>query len=291
MNYIIHILIILQIYIILSLSLNLKTGFAGLLSLCQAAFYGTGAYLTTLLMVDKDFNFFVALILAILINIALNAVITTWLASRLRNLYFTLATIALQIVFFGVVYNWQSFTRGPFGIPGIPKPVIAGFVFSTPLQFFFLTLAFTSFTIFFFLWFTKTPLSKLLECTRDDEVWLTILGKRPAYFKFVGISISVVFATIAGALYATYMSYIDPTSFTLDESILVLTIILVGGTGNIIGPVSGAVIYVLLPEVLRIVNIPDSIAANARMIIYALILILIVRFRPNGLFGKFEIRG
>lgn len=291
MNYIIHILIILQIYIILALSLNLKTGFTGLLSLCQAAFYGTGAYLTTLLMVDNGLNFFIALFLAILINIALNAGITTWLAGRLRNLYFTLATIALQIVFFGGVYNWQNLTRGPFGIPGIPKPEIAGFAFNTPLLFFFLTLFFTAITIVFFYWFSKTPLCKLLECTRDDEVWLTVLGKRPNYYKFVSISITVAFATLAGALYATYMSYIDPTSFTLDESILVLTIILVGGTGNIIGPVSGALIYVLLPEALRFINMPDSIAANARMIIYALILILIVRFKPNGLFGKFEIRG
>lgn len=291
MNYIIHILIILQIYIILALSLNLKTGFTGLLSLCQAAFYGTGAYLTTLLMVDKGLNFFTALFLAILINIALNATIATWLAGRLRNLYFTLATIALQIVFFGVVYNWQSLTRGPFGISGIPKPDLAGLAFNTPLQFFFLALFFTGVTIVFFYWFVKTPLCKLLECTRDDEVWLTVLGKRPAYYKFVSIAITVVFATIAGALYATYMSYIDATSFTLDESILVLTILLVGGTGNIIGPVSGALIYVLLPEALRFVNMPDSIATNARMIIYALILILIVRFKPNGLFGKFEIRG
>lgn len=291
MNYLIHILIILQIYIILALSLNLKTGFSGLLSLCQAAFYGTGAYLTTLLMVDYGLNFFIALLLAIVINVLLNATITTWLAGRLRNLYFTLATIALQIVFFGVVYNLQKLTRGPFGIPDIPKPQVAGFVFSTPLQFFLITLVFTAITILFFWRFVKTPLCRMLECTRDDEVWLTVLGKRPSYFKFVSISITVVFATIAGALYATYMSYIDPTSFTLDESILILTIILVGGTGNIIGPVSGALIYVLLPEVLRFVYMPDAIAANARMIIYALILILIIRFKPNGLFGKFEIRG
>ncbi len=291
MNYVIHLLIILQIYIILSLSLNLKTGFTGLLSLCQAAFYGTGAYLTTILMVDYGLNFFIALLLAIILNVLLNATITTWLAGRLRNLYFTLATIALQIVFFGVVYNWQKLTRGPFGISGIPKPEVAGFVFNTPLQFFILTLIFTVLTIFFFWKFAKTPLCRMFECTRDDEVWLTVLGKRPAYFKFVSISITVIFATIAGTLYATYMSYIDPTSFTLDESILILTIILVGGTGNILGPVSGAVIYVLLPEVLRFVNMPDAIAANARMIIYALILILIVRFKPNGLFGKFEIRG
>jgi len=291
MNYFIHLLILLQIYIILSLSLNLKTGFTGLLSLCQAAFYGTGAYITTMLMVDKGLNFFIALIIAIVINITINASLTTWLAGKLRNLYFSLATIALQIVFFGVVYNWQSLTRGPFGISGIPKPTFIDFTFNSPLQFFFLTLFFTVFTIMFFKWFNKTQFSLLLKCTRDDEIWMRVLGKRPTYYKFISISISIFFATIAGSLYATYMSYIDPSSFTLDESILILTIILVGGTGNIIGPISGAIIYVLLPEILRFLSLPDSMAANMRMIIYALILILIVRFKPNGLFGKFEIRG
>jgi len=290
MNYIIHILIILQIYIILALSLNLKTGFSGLLSLCQAAYYGTGAYITTILMTQYHFNFFIALLIAIVVNILINASITTWMAGRLRNLYFTLATMALQIIFFGVVYNWQSVTQGPYGIPGIPKPIIGTIEFSNPALFLFVTLFFTLATLVFFWLFPKTPLCRMLECTRDDEVWLTVLGKNPVKFKFISISFSVGFATIAGALYASYMSYIDPTSFTMDESILILTIILVGGTGNIIGPVSGAVIYVFLPELLRFLSLPDAVAANARMIIYALILILIVRLKPNGLFGKFEIK-
>lgn len=291
MNYIIHILIFLQIYIILSLSLNLKVGFTGLLSLCHAAYYGTGAYIATLLMINYGLGFFNALILAIIFNIAINAIITTWMAGRLRKLYFSLGTIALQFVFFGLVYNWHKLTKGPFGIPNIPRPVIFGITLYTPLQFFLLTLVLTIITIVFFRWFSKTHLCKMIECTRDDEVWLTVLGKSPTYFKFVSISISVIFATLAGTIYASYISYIDPSSFTLDESILILTIILVGGTGNIIGPISGAFIYVLLPEILRFVDMPSAIAANARMIIFALILILIVRFKPNGLFGKFEIRG
>lgn len=291
MSYFIHILIILQIYIILALSLNLKTGYSGLLSLCQAAYYGTGAYLTTVLMTQYHLNFFVALLFAIVINVLINATITTWLAGRLRNLYFTLATMALQIIFFGVVYNWQSVTQGPYGISAIPRPMIGSFELSTELSFSTLTLFFTSLTLLFFWLFPKTPLCRMLECTRDDEVWMTVLGKNPIKFKLFSISLSVVFATIAGALYATYIGYIDPTSFTMDESILILTIILVGGTGNIIGPVSGAALYVLLPELLRFLSLPDAIAANARMIIYALILIFIVKLRPSGLFGKFEIKG
>ncbi len=290
MNYLIQILIFLQIYIILSLSLNLKVGFTGLLSLCHAAYYGTGAYTASLLMVNYGYGFFSSLFIAIVLNIAINATITTWLAGRLRNLYFTLGTIALQIIFIGVVNNWQKLTGGPIGISGIPLPVIFGITINKETPFFLFVLVFTFITIIFFKWFAKTHLCLMLQCTRDDEVWLTVLGKRPAYFKFISISISVAFATLAGVLYASYVNYIDLTSFNLDESIVVLTIILVGGTGNIIGPVSGAFIYVLLPEVLRFIDLSSTVAENVRLIIFAIILILIVRFKPNGIFGKFKIR-
>jgi branched-chain amino acid transport system permease protein len=242
-------------------------------------------------MTEYHTNFFLALLFAIIINVLINATITTWLASRLRNLLYTLATIALQLIFLGVVNNWQNVTQGHNGIYGIPKPTIGTFEFSTEITFCVLTAFFTIVTLTFFWLFPKTQLCRMLECTRDDEVWMTVLGKNPIKFKLFSISLSVAFATIAGGLYATYMSYIDPTSFTMDESILILTIILVGGTGNIIGPVSGAVIYVLLPELLRFLSLPDAIAANARMIIYAMVLISILRLKPNGLFGKFVIKG
>jgi branched-chain amino acid transport system permease protein len=93
---------------------------------------------------------------------------------------------------------------------------------------------------------------------------------------------------VAGCLFATYFNYIDPTSFTLDESILIISIVLIGGLGTIKGSIAGALFYVLLPEILRFINIPDSVAANLRMMLYALILILIVMFRPYGFFGKYK---
>lgn len=285
MEYPFHILINLQIYIILALSLNIQVGITGLLSLSQAIFYGFGAYILTLLMTKYGFNFFLALPVAIFFNIIINGVFTTFLASQLRNLYFTLATIAIQIILYGVVYNWQSLTNGPNGL-SLGRPEIFSITFTTYIQFLFLVLFFTLLTVSFFWRFSKTPIYKLLECTRDDEIWLIALGKNPIRFKFISVSISIFFATIAGALYAANNLYIDPSSFTLDESMLILTILFLGGTGNIKGSIAGALIYVLLPEILRFI----SIGANGRMIIYALILILVVRFKPNGLFGKLILR-
>jgi len=113
-------------------------------------------------------------------------------------------------------------------------------------------------------------------------------GKRPAYFKGIAIILSSGMSAVSGVLFATYFSYIDPSSFTLDESILIMSIVLIGGLGTVKGSISGALFYVLLPEVLRFINIPDSIAANVRMMIYALVLIVIVIYRPYGFFGKYK---
>jgi branched-chain amino acid transport system permease protein len=139
------------------------------------------------------------------------------------------------------------------------------------------------------IWYLQnTPLFRQLKCVRDNELGLIASGRNPSYYKLTGILISAAISAIAGSLYAVYFSYIDPSSFTLNESILLLSIVLIGGAGNLIGPITGAIFYVLLPEVLNFISFPDSMAANFRMMIYALILILIIRFKPDGFFGEIK---
>ncbi len=135
-----------------------------------------------------------------------------------------------------------------------------------------------------------SSLFRMIRATRDDQLGVLSLGKDPAYYRRISILFSGVLAGLAGSLYATYTSYIDPSSFTLDESILILSLVLVGGMGRIIGPVAGAFIYVLLPELLKFLQLPDSVAANMRMVLFGLLLISIVRFRPQGLLGKRLVR-
>ena len=130
----------------------------------------------------------------------------------------------------------------------------------------------------------------MIQATRDDQIAVLSLGKNPNYYKRISIILSAVIAGVAGTLYATYATYIDPTSFTLNESILILSIVLIGGAGRIVGPVTGAIIYILLPELLKFLQMPDGIAANMRMILFGLLLVLIVRFKPKGIFGKFMIQ-
>lgn len=287
MNYLIHILVVFEIYVILALAMNLMVGYSGLLSLAQAAFYGIGAYVTALLLVNFSVPFPFAILLAILFNL-IASIPVIWFSIRLRNLFFILATLAWQVIVFAVLYNWVSVTNGPFGITGIPKPELFGMQFRSLPDFAALGGGFALLTLLFFIGLHRTPLSRSFQGVRDDQLAVMTFGKNPGYYKSVAILISGGVSAIAGALFATYYSYIDPTSFTVHESILILSIVLIGGLGSVKGSVSGALFYVLLPEALRFLNIPDPVAANLRMMIFALVLILVVMFRPHGFFGKYQ---
>lgn len=287
MNYLLHILIMISIYTILTLSLNLPVGYTGLLSLAQAAFYGIGAYVMTLLMMNQGFSFLGAMAVAIIFSSILS-VLVSYPSIRLKGDYFILASLAFQIIIFTILYNWIDLTRGPYGIPGIPKPDILSIGFDNPYKFFVLSggIALIVFLIAKRLYSSSFGL--VLKAIREDELSAISLGKNVRKFKILAFAISSGIAAIAGALYASYVTYIDPTSFNLDESIFILSVVLVGGSGNLKGPIIGTLLMILLPEGLRFLGIPDSVAANVRQIIYALILILLMRFRPQGLAGEYK---
>lgn len=289
MNYLLHISVMLEIYILLALSANQKVGLSGLLSLAQAVFYGIGAYATAITITKFGFSYWLALPAA-MFTCVLAALLFSFIAGKVRELYFSLATLALQIIFFSVAYNWIAVTNGSYGISGISNPEIFGMKINTPGRFALFGGLWVLVVILFYSWFLKTPISRLIQATRDDQIAVLSLGKSPNYYKRISIILSAVIAGIAGTLYATYISFIDPASFTLDESILILSIVLIGGAGRIIGPLTGALIYILLPEVLKFLQMPDGIAANMRMILFGLLLVLIVRFKPKGIFGKYLIQ-
>ena len=132
----------------------------------------------------------------------------------------------------------------------------------------------------------RSPFGRTLNAIRADEQAVQSLGRNTAAFKSWAFFISAAVAGLAGVIYAAYVSYIDPTSFTLDESIFIISALFIGGIGNIKGPILGALFVVLLPELLRFVGLPDSVAAPLRQVIYGLALILVMYFRPQGLWGK-----
>ncbi|MBK8808701.1 MAG: branched-chain amino acid ABC transporter permease [Bacteroidales bacterium] len=289
MNYLLYILVMLEIYTLLALSANQKVGMSGLLSFAQAVFYGMGAYVTAIFITKFGFSYWLALPVAIL-TCVLVALLFSFIAGKVRELYFSLATLALQVIFFSIVFNWTSITGGADGIRKISHPAIFGFEINTPSSFAVFGGFWVLVVLLFYGWFLKTPISRMIKATRDDQIAVLSLGKNPNYYKRISIILSAIIAGIAGSLYATYSAYIDPTSFNLDESILILSIVLIGGAGRIIGPITGALIYILLPKLLEFIQMPDNIAANIRMIIFGVLLVLIVRFKPKGIFGKYLIQ-
>lgn len=287
MNYLLHILIMICIYLILALSLNLLVGYSGLLSLAQAAFYGIGGYATTLFMVNLKINFFFALPLAALFTFFL-AYIIGKISLVFKEDFFVLVTLGFQIIIFSILYNWVKVTKGPYGIPGIPKPSLFGFEFSELWSFLILSLIVATIVFFYFQILHKSSFSLYLKGIRDNELAFISSGKNPSRYKTFCFLIAGGIAAISGGLYCTYVTYIDPTSFTLEESIFIISIIMIGGTGNLKGPFIGTIFMVLLPEALRFLGLPDTIAPNVRQIIYGLLLIILMRFRPQGLLGEYK---
>lgn len=289
MNYILHLMIMIGIYLILSYGLNLVVGFGGLLSLCHAVFYGIGAYACTLLMMKCGLPFLPAILLTILIT-GICALIVGFPALKFRGDSFVIVTLGFQMIVFTVLYNWVDLTRGPYGIPGIPRPVIAGYEFTTLPEYLIIVWTFLILIAIVLFIIYRSPFGLALKTLRDDEMAAEGLGKSPVHLFLYAFVISGMTASVAGSLYATYVTYIDPTSFTLNESIFLLTVLLVGGTGNRIGPFVGTVFIILLPEALRFLGLPDAVAANVRQMIYGLTLILLMFFRPQGIAGKYMVR-
>lgn len=286
MEYIFHILIMLNIYVMLVLSANLTIGMANLLTMCQAAFYGVGAYIGTFFLMQFNLPF-VVIAIAVMILTGLFSWLVSYASVRLKGDYFVIATMGFQLIVYTILYNWTDVTRGPYGIPGIPGIRLLGlFELSGVYAYFALSLVVAAIVVLVLYRLVKSPFGRTLNAIRADETMVQALGRDTVAFKAWAFFISAAVAGLAGVIYASYVSYIDPTSFTLDESIFILSALFIGGIGNIKGPILGALFVVLLPELLRFVGLPDSVAANLRQIIYGMALILVMYFRPQGLWGK-----
>lgn len=290
MGYILHIGIMINIYILLVLSANLPIGMANLLTMGQAAFYGIGAYISAFFLMQFNLPFIV-IALAVMFLTGLFSYLVSFASIKLKGDYFILATLGFQMIVYTVLYNWTDVTRGPYGVPGIPSVKIVGvWDVSGVYGYFFLTTITAVLVAFLFKSIKYSPYGRVLRALRNDEHSVAAMGRNPIAFKSWAFFLSAAFSGLAGLIYASYVSYIDPTSFTLDESIFIISALFIGGTGNIRGPILGALFVVILPEVLRFVGLPDAIAANMRQIIYGLTLIIVMYFRPQGLWGETEIK-
>lgn len=288
MEYFIHLGILVSIYSILAMSLNLVVGYTGLLSITQAAFYGIGAYATAILITSFGVNFFLSIIVGMIVA-ALAAFIIGYVLSKFDGDYFALGSFGFNIIIFSIFLNWQGLTRGPLGIPGIDRPEIFGFTFSDNIPFLILAALFTVAVYFISQFIVNSSFGRVLKTIREDEKAIQIFGYKTHYYKLIIFMIGAMIAALSGSLFASYITFIDPSSFNLNESIFILSIIILGGLANNKGAIWGAVFLILLPEALRFVGFPTDVAAQMRQVVYGLILVFLMLYRPQGLMGEFKI--
>jgi branched-chain amino acid transport system permease protein len=282
--YLIHLLILIGIYTILAISLQLSVGFTGLLNLGHIAFYAIGAYTSALLALNGFpfwFCFLSAGILAMIFGFLLSLP-----TNKLKGDYLALSTMGFSFVVYAILLNWTSLTKGPLGLPGIPKPKILGISFSDNFSFLILVVIIALISYLIIKRITISPFGKVLEAIRDNELVIRVLGKNTFKMKSLALMISSFFAGIAGSLYAHYITFIDPSSFTLLQLIPVLSIVIIGGLASLEGTILATIILVLLPEPLRFIGFPSSIVGPARQILYALLLLLILIYKPKGFYGR-----
>jgi branched-chain amino acid transport system permease protein len=287
MEYLLHILVITGIYIILTLSLNLLVGYTGLAALGHAAFSCVGAYASALLAL----NYGVSPWLGLLIGAVAAAILGAFIgvpSLRLKGDYLALATFGFGVIVYSVAKNWVSVTRGPMGLPGIPAFSIFGIQLSDVWQYLVLVAVFVLITYFIINRIVKSPFGRVLRGIREDEIAALAMGKNINKYKIIVFIVGAFFAGIAGSLYAHYITFIDPSSFTVMESITILLMVVFGGMGSLGGSFVGAAVLVIFPELLRFLGMPSSIAAPLRQMIYGLLLILLMLKRPQGILGTYR---
>jgi branched-chain amino acid transport system permease protein len=286
-NYFLHLLILFEIYILIAASLNLLVGYAGLIQVAHAAYYGVGAYASAILAMTLGIGFVPSMLVGALAA-AFGSLLVSVPAWRFRGDAFVMMSLAVQMALVAVFQNAERLTGGPFGISGIQRPDIFGVELATRgiIAAFFGAIVASCFGLLGLL--KNSPFGRALQAVRDDELAARSLGIPARKLKVEAFAVAAGLVGVAGAMYSSYVTYIDPTSFGLDASILMLSMVIVGGTGNLKGPLVGALTLIAIPELLRLLNLPSGVAASWRLLVYGLLLVLLMRARPQGLAGRYR---
>ena len=301
MSYLADIGITILIYVILGLSLNLLLGYAGQVSMAQATFFGIGAYTAGLLTMPvlvaastgiaargvtsgQGWNWLPGLIIALVVAFLFASVISAPAARRVTGEYLILLTLAFQVIANQLMNSLTNVTGGPYGLTPIPPFNGFGHSYIQPESVFWIVLGFTVLSFLVARGIAESPFGRVLKGVREDEVAVRALGKNTVRTKIVIFGLSAAMAGLAGAVGAYYYQFIAPGNYTLDLSIFMVAVVVLGGTGNLAGTVVGAVILGSLRPILQ--NVPGIGDANSipwQSVIYGFGLVLMMLFRPEGI--------
>ncbi len=280
--YVLQVLSLFNVLAIAALGLNVVVGYSGILSVTQGALVGVGAYVGALVLLAGG-GWLMASALAIAVTAALGCVVQL-LSNRALGDYYIVISLGIQTVLFAVMLNWQDVTRGSMGLSGIPGiPAFAG----GRIEFWVVSFAVLILAFLLVRAFSRSFHGTVLRAIRSDEIATLSLGKPVRLYKVGAFVFGAALSGVAGLLYATLHRYIDPYSFQVNLSILLLSAVIVGGLGNVYGSLVGVGLIVALPEALRFVPMPSGLAAHINEIVYYSLLILFVLFRRQGIVPEF----
>lgn len=287
MDYILHLCILIEIYAIFAMSLNIQVGITGLFNFGHVAFFGIGAY-TSALITLRGWPFECGLIAGI-VAAGVSGALLGIPALRLRGDYFAITTLGFGEIIRLIAKNEVWLTRGPMGLPGIPKPRLLFWRVDTLEEILVLAFAGVLATYFVLQKLLKTPFGRVLMSIREDEHATLALGKNIFSFKVRVLTIGAIFAGGAGVLWAHYVTFISPYDFTLTQTILVWLMIILGGKGHNFGAILGAVVLIAFQGIISFLPVPANIAHSlgaVQQLLFGAALYLLMLFRPQGLLGQ-----
>lgn len=283
--YVNNLAVLIAINAILAVTLNFVLGYAGIFSMAHAVFFGVGAYTATLVAMKLGGGFLLSTAAAMgvagLISLALALP-----ALRVRGEYFVAASLGLQMLAVTIFSEWKVVTGGIGGITNIPPARFPGFTIDSPAQYLVLALACLALVMLIVAVLVRSSFGRSLKAIRDDEIAASAFGKNVAVIKTMAVMLSSALAAVAGSLYAFYLSFVNVESFTLDTSVYLMAMVIIGGTATLVGPVVGTVLILLLPAALSYLpGLPATEIGSIQQMAYGLAMVLLMIFRPGGIWG------
>jgi branched-chain amino acid transport system permease protein len=277
-------LVLIGLYTLVIIGLNILMGFAGQVSLGQAAFFGLGAYASAILTARFGWSPWTAMVAAAL-GTALIAYIFGIPIFRLSGHYLAMGTLAFGFLVIVVMKEWKAYTGGPTGLPGIPRFMLGGAPIKTDLAYYYLVWAFVLVGLVLAVNLVNSRFGRALRALRESEAAAESLGVRVGDYKLRALVVSALYASVAGSLYAHYMIFVSPGAFDLNMSIRFVLMAAVGGLTSIWGAPLGATVVILISLTLREVMplISGHGSSEQQIIAYGALLVVIMVFMPQGL--------
>lgn len=277
-QYLLTIIIKIGCYAIFALGLNILTGYTGLVSLGHAGFVAIGAYTTSLLSVKAEMNFFISLIIG-MIFAGIVGVLLGLPTLRVSGTYLSIITLGFGEIVKMIAMNWNAVTNGTLGVKNIPKPSLFGYKLTvTNYGLYYMMLFFVMLVTLFCIRIVKSKIGRAFMSIKTDELAATMMGINVTKYKILAFVMSASICAVGGGIYASLIGYIDPNTFNFDVSTMILSIVILGGMGTIRGMFVGSIILIAFPEISRFLM-------QYRFVLYGVILVVMMRFRPQGIMG------